>query len=576
MRPSHWHVEKIVASDGNVTVRVNGKLLHSKVAPLREADKWASQQPEAPAYAIVGAGMGWGVQALLKRFPTSKIVVLEPVPGLIPDLQSQFNGYNGSIRIVSLANRINASVALSSIQQHLGSDYRIVEGYPNAAEWDNSGIVDRLRFRSKLSQQPPRVLVVTPIYGGSYPIAQYCVNGLRMLGCTVELLDNAHLDPARQEIDTITDRPDHKQQLTGILVSFAAERIAAKAAAMKADLVLALAQAPVTSRVWDELRNAGVATAFWFVEDHRLFPYGSNIAPRVDAFFPIQCDEWTDELSKQGAHLHYLPLAADESIHSEVELNEFERGRFGSDLSFVGAGYYNRRNAFLTFIDQNMKIWGDGWRSADGLSRLVQEDGRRISTEESIKIFSASKVNINLHSSTYYQDVSPDGDFVNPRTFEIAACRAFQVIDERSLLPELFSPEEMPTAGTLDQFRMQVNSALADSGYRQQTTELAYNRVVADHLYTHRMEELLGYVFRNRSPLSHSAMGQVSVEKWIEEAGDDPDLVEYLTRFRDRKRLTLSEIAEEIESRRERLSSTESVFLLMNEFYKWGKEHGVI
>ena len=62
-----------------------------------------------------------------------------------------------------------------------------------------------------------------------------------------------------------------------------------------------------------------------------------------------------------------------------------------------------------------------------------------------MKIYNASKININLHSSLQTTDLVSRGDFVNPRTFELAAAGAFQLVDERSLLGELFGADELAT-----------------------------------------------------------------------------------------------------------------------------------
>ncbi|MDK9698961.1 MAG: DUF3880 domain-containing protein [bacterium] len=574
MRPDQWTIERFPASDGTPTVRVNGKLLHSKFNPLREAERWAANVPDCKTIVVIGAGLGYGVATLREKQPNATIVVLEPVDKFVTELQQRFSA--GNIRVFSLARRIDATKITDDIFAASGNDVTIIEGYPEASKWDNSGIVARLQFRKTLRQQPPRVLVISPIYGGSYPMALYCTNALRELGCTVELLDNALLDPIRKEIDAITQRAEHQQQLTALLVQFAAERITALAAEFRPDLVLALAQAPVSGSVWQELRASGIATAFWFVEDYRLFPYFKAVAPAVDYFFTIQRGEWCHELTKAGAYVHYLPAAADPSIHHRQELSAPEIEQYGSEVSFVGAGYYNRRNAFLSLLDLDFKIWGDGWKGADSLQHAVQESGRRIATDEAVKIFSATKVNINLHSSTYHETINPDGDFVNPRTFELAACGAYQVLDRRSLLPELFTGGEIDPVTTIEQFRQRISDVLIDDTIRTREADLALKRVMHDHCYTHRMEELLGVVFAQKTPVSHREPGQLYLKQWLEQSKDDPELNQYLKRFQARKQITIADIADEIEHRHEELSSTEAVLMLIHEFYRWGKERGVI
>jgi hypothetical protein len=71
-----------------------------------------------------------------------------------------------------------------------------------------------------------------------------------------------------------------------------------------------------------------------------------------------------------------------------------------------------------------------------------------------VKIFTASTINLNLHSSPYHEGVNPHGDYVNPRTFELAGCGAFQLMDHRALLPDLFRVgEELVCFSTLTEAR---------------------------------------------------------------------------------------------------------------------------
>src|SRR5207244_1404466 len=110
-----------------------------------------------------------------------------------------------------------------------------------------------------------------------------------------------------------------------------------------------------------------------------------------------------------------------------------ERAELGAPVGFVGAGYRNRRIAFRPLLDLGLKIWGTEWGGAGQVEAAVQRDGARISTEDTVRIFNATRVNLNLHSSTYVDGVEPRGDFVNPRTFELAAAGAFQLVDRRAL-----------------------------------------------------------------------------------------------------------------------------------------------
>src|SRR5204862_6035822 len=167
----------------------------------------------------------------------------------------------------------------------------------------------------------------------------------------------------------------------------------------------------------------------------------------------------------------------DPEIHRPLSLDAAARAEYASEVAFVGAGYRNRRLAFRRFLDTDVRIWGSDWAGAADLARVVQRGGARITTEESVRIFNAVDVNLNLHSSTYHDGVDPRGDFVNPRTFELAGAGAFQVVDQRQLLPPLFAPGvELAVARSVDEMRALTDHYLAHADERRALAERARTR----------------------------------------------------------------------------------------------------
>lgn len=103
-------------------------------------------------------------------------------------------------------------------------------------------------------------------------------------------------------------------------------------------------------------------------------------------------------------------------------------------------------------------------------------------------------MNLNLHSSVSDADVVAQGDFVNPRTFELAAAGAFQLVDARALLPELFAPGELATFTSLPEMLLGIDYYLAHPEERRAIAQRGRERVLAEHTYARRMETLLAAV----------------------------------------------------------------------------------
>ncbi len=346
-----------------------------------------------------------------------------------------------------------------------------------------------------------RVLLVLPLYGGSLPVGRYCATALRELGHVVEVFEAPEFHGAFTALKSLRVGADRLEYLENSFLQVVSQAVLAKTESFAPDLVLALAQAPLSRQALQRLRREGVATAMWFVEDFRLFTYWRAFAPLYDVFAVIQKEPFFEELAAIGQpNALYLPLAADPGFHRPLDLSPAERRGYGSDLSFLGAGYPNRRLAFRRLMHLDFKIWGSDWDGESLLAPLLQRKGERIAPDEAVKIFNAARINLNLHSSVQTKELVAPGDFVNPRTFELAACGAFQLVDRRSLLPELFAAGDLATFGSLEELEERIEHYLRQPEERQAMARRARERVLAEHCYTHRMQSLLTFVGQRLAP----------------------------------------------------------------------------
>lgn len=344
-----------------------------------------------------------------------------------------------------------------------------------------------------------RVLVVLPLYGGSLPIGRYCATALGELGHQVEVFEAPEFYASYQALKGLKVTTDRLQYLENSYLQVVSQAILAKVETFEPDLVLALAQAPLSIQALKRLKKDGVATAMWFVEDFRLFTYWQAYAPHYDFFAVIQKNDFFLALQQLGVtDVVYLPLAAQPNLHQQLELSSVDQRVFGADVSFMGAGYPNRRMAFRDLVHYDFKLWGTDWDGDAVLAPFVQMGGKRISSEDCVRIFNATKVNINLHSSVQAKELVSGGDFVNPRTFEVAACGAFQLVDRRSLMGELFAEGELAVFESMQELGQLIGYYLARPEERQAMAQRAKARVLAEHTYAARMRTLLEFIAQRR------------------------------------------------------------------------------
>ena len=343
-----------------------------------------------------------------------------------------------------------------------------------------------------------RILLILPLYGGSLPIGRFCASALRDLGHLVEVFEAPEFYSSFSALKNLHINASRLDQLESGFLQLVSQAVLAKAETFEPDLVLSMAQAPLSRQALKKLAKDDIATAMWFMEDHRLFTYWKGFAPYYDFFAVIQKEPILEQLQELGVNALYLPMAALPGFHAQLKLDPLDQRRFGADLSFMGAGYPNRRVAFRQLTRYDFKIWGTEWDNEPLLASHLQLQGARISPEDCVKIFNASKINLNLHSSIQTNKLVPGGDFVNPRTFELAACGAFQLIDKRKLLPELFDDNELASFESMEELLELIPFYLNNPDKRCEMAQKAQAKALAQHTYQHRMQTLIDFIALKR------------------------------------------------------------------------------
>lgn len=490
-RPDGAYEITISRSGVPVPVR-NGISLHSRIDPEAEAvnliGNWLSgDQNRQDALPIVfGFGFGYHVKELLVHF--SKLTVVEPDPWL---LRLAFQ----NLDLSWMENRVCIKLAGQTPVIQSGDKPRLMVHRPTErlhpekfAAFQRSLIGSSDSATSLKRRDSLKIITVPPIKGGSAPIARYVARTFQKLGCSVIAADMTPLESYYKKLYNGHTPEKEKEKTYAHIMKYCDDYINQLVESERPDLLFALAQAPVTRKLLTKLRSKSILTAFWFVEDFRYFKYYKTVAPFYDFFFHIQGDVFEEELRRIGANkTYYLPPAAEPDIFRPLD-GMCEPNQYDAKLSFMGAGYPNRQKAFKELTGYEFKIWGTGWDMRSSLSEFVQNDARYIETEETVRIYNASKINLNLHATVFNRLIDPGGLFVNPRTFEIAACGAFQLVDERPFLSRHFDiANEMAVFGSLNELKEKIDFFLAHDDMRRELAENAQKRVLAEHTYSHRL-----------------------------------------------------------------------------------------
>ncbi len=551
-------------ADGCILASVAGVPLQNPHGPVEEARRWARASVEKLELAgarraiVVGLGLGYHVEALLECFDGT-VIVVEPNPGLLRAALGarDLSGLLARVELVGPGAELADSLEPSRVLPY--APLLLVAGGLHR------DAVERSQRVAGRSGARLRVLVVSPMYGGSHPIAGHACRALNRLGHEAELLDLSTFFEGFRGLSGFATKDSRRRQTESLYCDALGDGVAARVEETGADLVLALAQAPLGEAALRKIERAGALRALWFVEDYRLFTYWREVAQFYDYVFTIQRDECHDAMGAAGAgHVSYLPCAFDPEVHRPLDLARPDQLAYGSDVSFVGAGYRNRRDSFRRFLDVDFRLWGGDWENAGDLKRNLERDGARISSQEAVRIWNATKVNLNLHSSTYCDGVDPRGDFVNPRTFELAGAGAFQIVDERALLPELFGPDELVSVGSVDDMRAATMHFLDRPEERAVFEDRARRRALAEHTYERRMEALVATVVARDQDRLAKKPRVWTVADVREEA--EGELARHLARYTDTTPFTIDDMIRTIPDRHGPLEDPEAIFLFLHQF----------
>jgi spore maturation protein CgeB len=561
-------VQVALAKDGCAVPRVGKISLHSAYRPREEAKRAISDFAghEDLENIVYGLGFGYHVQAMLGKLP-GRATVIEPSMEIFQAFLSSINLQPFLPRtrflIAEPAAKILARNDTQSwnIFQHIPS-IRIAPGY-----FEN---LERSReFKEFIGGQSLKILVVNPIYGGSLPTARHCASALKNIGHQVSVAECDKFADGFASLKDMTGNKENANALSRQFMNFMGETVAARAADFQPDLILALAQAPLTPQAIERLKSINVPVAFWFVEDFRTLPYWKEVASSYDYFFTIQQGEAFEQLESAGVKsVYYLPQGCFPDEHRPLKLSTDEQKTYGADISFMGAAYYNRRQSFPQLLSHDFKIWGTGWDLQSPVGQCVQNENHRVTSAESVKIYNGAKIHLNLHSSTYHEGVNPDGDFVNPRTFEISACGGFQLVDQRSELCDLFlEDEEIATFKSVADLKQKISYYLEHEEERRLIAQKGRERVLAEHTLEHRMTELLIHIFGSQlETLKQKVVGRKeSVENFIEQAGEGTELADYLEQFRGTPEFSLKAVTDTIAKGEGALTKTETLMLMVDQ-----------
>lgn len=251
----------------------------------------------------------------------------------------------------------------------------------------------------------------------------------------------------------------------------------------------------------NSIRELGAKVVLWSVDDPYEAKLSQSLSEEIDHLFTVDSSMLEQYRQTKRQNVHFLPLGADESIFYP------QNSSYVFDLSFIGALFPSRINYIKTLFSESSKygysckVFSHSIVTSNAVP-LIDETIRKnvefrtfpnfLFPDQAALIYNQTKLNINLHRDPpAIKPLSP-----NERTFNVAACNAFQLIDDtRPDLAKLFEiGKEIVTFHDEKDLAEKASYYIKHEQERKQIAGAAYHRVLAEHTYRHRINKILSMI----------------------------------------------------------------------------------
>ncbi len=166
----------------------------------------------------------------------------------------------------------------------------------------------------------------------------------------------------------------------------------------------------------------------------------------------------------------------------------------------------------------------------------------------------------------WHWDINPNGDFLNPRVYEILACGGFQLVDRRRYMEGIFEDgKDLVVFDTVDDLRKKIKYYLANEEERLSIAAHGRETVVKNHTYERRIREMMNIILMGSYDQIKSKLEtrRHNIAELLKETEGNKELHDLIMKFSDKKSLSIREMVERIKSEKGRLSKSEAMILML-------------
>ncbi|MAF80307.1 hypothetical protein CL629_04500 [bacterium] len=338
-----------------------------------------------------------------------------------------------------------------------------------------------------------KIVVVGPNHPDSLPKCTYIA--LQDMGYSVSLVDDRAImggsyakdiekrgNPRRSTLIKLRIK-EARMQLSPKYEEKVFQKVADKVIEHEPDLVIIHNGRTPAHTIKRIKERAKAKVILWFADHPANLGRQYMFLAQYDAMFFK--DKYIVDMARRiNLPAYYLPESVMPKWHKKVELTEEEKKIYSCEITTAGNMYPYRARIFEELTKEfDVKLWGPSipkWLYSKAIRKAHQH--KSVMELDKAKAFAGADIVVN----TFQAEVQG----VNLRTFEAAACSAFQICEYRKELEELFEiGKEIVVFKNIDELKEKVRYYLKNPEERKNIAEAGMRRAQS-YTYAHRIEEI--------------------------------------------------------------------------------------
>jgi spore maturation protein CgeB len=244
------------------------------------------------------------------------------------------------------------------------------------------------------------------------------------------------------------------------------------------------------------MKNHHSKSVVWLTEDPYYTDRSIKVLPYFDYVFSIDCASVDYYKSLGYKHIYHLPLGTDPAVFRPRRNN----GKM-YDISLIGYPYPDRIRIMSLLLKETpykIQIVGNKWRKQSLRTSRSNYSliNRWLPPLKVAELYSNGKIILNTHrpfnEKSNLNTARIINRSINNRTFDIAACGSFQLIQFMADLPEHFEEqEEIVSFKSDDELLSQIDYYLSNEEERNSIAAKGRKKVLQQHTFYHRLDKIL-------------------------------------------------------------------------------------